>query len=132
MASCNRPESMSCNNCSRISAGVCADAVRPKTTIETTIKMARKYGAPGALVASSVIRVRVVVRVAVAIVSFLRDRSQCAVHTRQWREITMNADDFLRMFAYDHWANRECLRAMRAGDDAPSGTVKRIELKSAV
>jgi uncharacterized damage-inducible protein DinB len=38
----------------------------------------------------------------------------------------MNADDFLRMFAYDHWANRECLRAMRAGDDAPSGTVKRI------
>src|ERR1035438_10922421 len=38
----------------------------------------------------------------------------------------MNADDFLRMFAYDHWANREWLRAMRAGDDAPSGTVKRI------
>jgi uncharacterized damage-inducible protein DinB len=38
----------------------------------------------------------------------------------------MNADGFLRMFAYDHWANRECLRAMRAGDDAPSGAVKRI------
>jgi len=25
----------------------------------------------------------------------------------------MNANDFLRMFAYDHWANRECLRALR-------------------
>src|ERR1035438_3257389 len=38
----------------------------------------------------------------------------------------MNAGDFLRMFAYDHWANRECLRAMRAGDAAASGAVKRI------
>jgi uncharacterized damage-inducible protein DinB len=38
----------------------------------------------------------------------------------------MNAGDFLRMFAYDHWANRECLRAMRAGDAAATGMVKRI------
>ena len=26
----------------------------------------------------------------------------------------MHAKDFLRMFAYDRWANRECLAAMRA------------------
>ncbi|HTR24838.1 MAG TPA: DinB family protein [Terriglobales bacterium] len=25
----------------------------------------------------------------------------------------MNRDDLLRMFAYDHWANGECLRALR-------------------
>ncbi len=37
----------------------------------------------------------------------------------------MNKDDFLRMFAYDQWANRECLRAMRGGG-AAGGTVKRI------
>jgi|SRR5271167_4212208 len=27
----------------------------------------------------------------------------------------MDTKDFLRMFAYDYWANRECLTAMRAG-----------------
>ena len=27
----------------------------------------------------------------------------------------MDGSDFLRMFAYDHWANRECLRAIRKG-----------------
>ena len=26
----------------------------------------------------------------------------------------MNRDDFVRMFAYDHWANQQCLRALRA------------------
>ncbi len=26
----------------------------------------------------------------------------------------MHVNDFLRMFTYDHWANRECLAAMRA------------------
>ncbi len=33
------------------------------------------------------------------------------------------------MFAYDHWANRECLRAMGAGGAAggsAGGTVKRV------
>jgi uncharacterized damage-inducible protein DinB len=38
----------------------------------------------------------------------------------------MNTDDFLRMFAYDHWANRECLAAMGADGSAASGAVKRI------
>jgi uncharacterized damage-inducible protein DinB len=38
----------------------------------------------------------------------------------------MSADDFSRMLAYDHWANRECLRAMRAGGAAATGMVKRI------
>jgi len=41
----------------------------------------------------------------------------------------MNRDDLLRMFAYDHWANGECLRTLRSG--AASGKdvgpiVKRI------
>ncbi len=30
--------------------------------------------------------------------------------------------DFLRMFAYDYWANRECLAAMRASDMEPAYT----------
>ncbi|MFZ3266768.1 MAG: DinB family protein [Terriglobales bacterium] len=38
----------------------------------------------------------------------------------------MNAGEFLRMFAYDSWANRECLRALRAGDGATRDIVKRI------
>lgn len=38
----------------------------------------------------------------------------------------MNTGDFLRMFAYDHWANRECLAGMRAGGSVSSDTVKRI------
>ena len=38
----------------------------------------------------------------------------------------MNADEFLRMFAYDHWANRECLRAMRAGGSISGPMVGRI------
>ena len=37
----------------------------------------------------------------------------------------MNIGDLLRMFAYDHWANRECLRAMRAGSP-PANMVGRI------
>jgi len=38
----------------------------------------------------------------------------------------MNAGDFLRMFAYDHWANRECLRAMSASGSASNGIVGRL------
>jgi len=38
----------------------------------------------------------------------------------------MNADDFLRMFAYDDWANRECLRAMSGGGSIPGATVVRM------
>jgi uncharacterized damage-inducible protein DinB len=37
----------------------------------------------------------------------------------------MNKDDLLRLFAYDHWANRECVRAMQAGS-LPEKTVGRI------
>jgi uncharacterized damage-inducible protein DinB len=33
---------------------------------------------------------------------------------------------FMRMFAYDHWANRECLIAMRSASSAPSSTMGRI------
>ncbi len=40
--------------------------------------------------------------------------------------MTMTKDDFLRMFAYDHWANRGCLKAMRVDGAATGGTVKRI------
>ena len=38
----------------------------------------------------------------------------------------MNANDFLRMFAYDHWANRECLRAMSVGGSVSEKTVGRV------
>jgi uncharacterized damage-inducible protein DinB len=38
----------------------------------------------------------------------------------------MNTNDFLRMFAYDHWANRECLRVMRESAFAGSDPAKRI------
>jgi uncharacterized damage-inducible protein DinB len=38
----------------------------------------------------------------------------------------MHAKDFLRMFAYDHWANRECLAAMRAAGSVSTDTVGRM------
>jgi len=42
----------------------------------------------------------------------------------------MDTRDFVRMFAYDHWANRECLAAMRAADsfsaDASSSAIARM------
>ena len=38
----------------------------------------------------------------------------------------MDSDDFFRMFAYDHWANRECLKAMRTGGSVPGATVSRL------
>ena len=38
----------------------------------------------------------------------------------------MHAKDFLRMFAYDHWANHECLAAMRAAESVSADTVGRM------
>jgi uncharacterized damage-inducible protein DinB len=38
----------------------------------------------------------------------------------------MQAKDFLRMFAYDDWANRECLAAMRAAESVPVDTIRRM------
>ena len=38
----------------------------------------------------------------------------------------MHAKDFLRMFAYDDWANRECLAAMRAANSVSADTVGRM------
>jgi uncharacterized damage-inducible protein DinB len=38
----------------------------------------------------------------------------------------MDVKDFLRMFAYDDWANRECLTAMRAAGSVSSDTVERM------
>ena len=38
----------------------------------------------------------------------------------------MDTRDFVRLFAYDHWANRECLAAMRAGDSVSADTVGRM------
>jgi uncharacterized damage-inducible protein DinB len=38
----------------------------------------------------------------------------------------MPSKDFLRMFAYDHWANRECLAAMHAAPSVSADTVGRM------
>ncbi len=38
----------------------------------------------------------------------------------------MHVKDFLRMFAYDHWANRECLASMRAAGSVSADTVGRM------
>ena len=38
----------------------------------------------------------------------------------------MDIKDFLRMFAYDYWANRECLAAMRAAGAVSPDTVGRM------
>jgi uncharacterized damage-inducible protein DinB len=38
----------------------------------------------------------------------------------------MHGNDLLRMFNYDHWANRECLAAMRTGGPAPADTIGRM------
>jgi uncharacterized damage-inducible protein DinB len=42
----------------------------------------------------------------------------------------MDSKDFIRLFAYDHWANRQCLAAMRAAPsvsaDASINTVGRM------
>jgi len=38
----------------------------------------------------------------------------------------MPTHDILRMFAYDHWANRECLAAMRAAGSVSADTVGRM------
>jgi len=38
----------------------------------------------------------------------------------------MHAKDFIRMFAYDHWANRECLATMRAAGSVSADTIPRM------
>lgn len=38
----------------------------------------------------------------------------------------MHAKDFLRMFTYDHWANRECLAAMPASESVSPDTLGRM------
>jgi len=38
----------------------------------------------------------------------------------------MHSKDFHRMFAYDHWANRECLAAMRAAASLSPHTIGRM------
>jgi len=38
----------------------------------------------------------------------------------------MHSKDFHRMFAYDHWANRECLAAMRAAASLSPDTIGRM------
>jgi uncharacterized damage-inducible protein DinB len=38
----------------------------------------------------------------------------------------MHINDFLRLFAYDRWANQECLAAMRAAGSVSADTVGRL------
>ena len=68
--------------------------------------------------------------VASVIVSFLRSRSQRAHHSALRRVsskgVFVDIKDFLRMFAYDYWANRECLAAMRAAGSVSPDTVGRM------
>ncbi len=40
--------------------------------------------------------------------------------------VFVDIKDFLRMFAYDYWANRECLAAMRAAEPVSPDTVGRM------
>ena len=68
--------------------------------------------------------------VASVIVSFLRSRSQRAHHSALRRVsskgVFVDIKDFLRMFAYDCWANRECFAAMRAAGSVSPDTVGRM------
>lgn len=43
----------------------------------------------------------------------------------------MDARDFLRMFAYDGWANRECLAAMSAGSASADAVARMAHILSA-
>jgi len=43
-----------------------------------------------------------------------------------WKGDGMNTADFLRMFDYDHWANGECVRVMKAGGPVPAKTLGRL------
>jgi uncharacterized damage-inducible protein DinB len=38
----------------------------------------------------------------------------------------MHSEDFLRLFAYDHWANRQCLAAIRKAEPVSAETVGRM------
>lgn len=38
----------------------------------------------------------------------------------------MHGNDFLRMFAYDYWANCQCISAMRAAGPVPADTIGRM------
>jgi uncharacterized damage-inducible protein DinB len=40
--------------------------------------------------------------------------------------VFVDVKDFLRMFAYDHWANRECLASMRAAGSVSADTIGRM------
>jgi uncharacterized damage-inducible protein DinB len=69
--------------------------------------------------------------VASVIVSSLRSQSQSTNSFRPSRVkqdwgLLMDAKDFLRMFAYDDWANRECLAAMRAAGSVSADTLGRM------
>jgi len=43
--------------------------------------------------------------------------------------VFVDIKDFLRMFAYDYWANRECLAAMRAAEPVPEAAVLNSQLQ---
>jgi uncharacterized damage-inducible protein DinB len=68
--------------------------------------------------------------VASVIVSFLRSRSQrgrrSALRRVSSNGVFVDIKGFLRMFAYDYWANRECLAAMRAAGSVSPDTVGRM------
>jgi len=73
---------------------------------------------------------RPLVILAHVIVSFLCQPVERACHSPLRRVsskgVFVDTKDFLRMFAYDYWANRECLAAMRAAGSVSPDTVGRM------
>jgi len=71
-----------------------------------------------------------VIAASVIVSSLLCSPSQRACHSALRRVsskgVFVDINDFLRMFAYDYWANRECLAAMRAAEAVSPDTVGRM------
>src|SRR5664279_2977139 len=52
--------------------------------------------------------------------------ARAASATGEWGRSFMHGKDFLRMFSYDHWANRGCLIAMRQATNTAPDVIGRM------
>ena len=57
---------------------------------------------------------------------FVQRVAHSALRRVSSKGVFVDIKDFLRMFAYDYWANRECLAAMRAAGSVSPDTVGRM------